>query len=1018
MRTRAVMTFALMLLCLAALWLLTSDVALMQGSGVGARPTATPALPPASYQYTAPSSPEALPDLVVESIRLSPSEPYVDQRVTVQVTIRNVGKVDVERTNNFFLDFYINPETDDLRGLRGDCDGLHSPCYWSVQGYQVKAGEAAVFSLVLEHGFPDMATYNLWAQVDTPTPPELPVGNVIESNEDNNILGPKYLMVRTHNAWVQKDEVNFYSVMANTLEVVPISGTVGIVTNTQGLVIQGDSAMALGIFDEPPRSTWGLSPTIPMTDMVDYNMIEPDLRLNEVVTNDQRIPSIHAQRLQTGKDLVVAVWEDGRNGAIYGKDVYLRWSDDNGVTWQPDAGGIQVNESYEDHDRNDQSHPTVAVAPSGDIVVAWQDHRGTSFDIYVQSFHYDGGTGELLRCDQNGDCAIPVSCDAATEACNFRVDTGANDQDQISPDIAVDKANNFYVAWQDMRNGNNDIFVVRSYYTTTTPCPSSVGGRARLADAHLETTLAPDQVHLCWGADRQMTDFPSTTQQTNPSIDAVQGLKVTGIEYEVVVVEPGPPPVLELVVTGVISEPTAFVVATWVDNREGDDDIYLSYSTDQGKTFGKDMRLNDDKPPNSQNRVAQVQPATAINQWMKVISVAVPTPYEIPAEGEVEVPVTTMHIVWQDFRNSTNAAMDNNPDIYYDAITIEPAAEAEGTSWDLVLTDQGQQKVNDNDKRSWQTQPVWQGEPDVDASPSDPELAESDGYNAFVVWADGRNYGGESTNIDIYFRLFSNVGAPSELIGGNNIVVNDEVRLHNFDVDNPAWSSYRRDVPPPGHQNNPSIASTLIAEWPVVKSGYLYVAWDDDRIADPFQDRNIYFARSCMLYGGRCEPYVAPPGAPPNVPGQGVVYGAGAFVSEIFDSGGLGIRARWYTVDWHAWTDRGTYITLQTRMGNTRQEVLDGDWYPKRFPYPDDAAGKGAPLQGYSAPGQHIEDALGNHCPENCPEARFIQYRVNFWAQDTADDPLLVELHTPFLYDVILHYDQSIIYLPVVFRKG
>ncbi|MGD2207064.1 MAG: hypothetical protein PVH17_09815, partial [Anaerolineae bacterium] len=433
---------------------------------------------------------------------------------------------------------------------------------------------------------------------------------------------------------------------------------------------------------------------------------------------------------------------------------------------------------------------------------------------------------------------------------------------------------------------------------------------------------------------------------------------------------------------------------------------------DLGETFVTDIRLNNDKPANSSNGFDQLTPAVAINQWLKWIVISFDTPFG-RAQGEVLVPVTTMHIVWQDFRNSSGPGVNDDPDIYYTTITVEPDGEY---PWPVVFHQGGQEQVNDNDLRSWQSEPVWQSDPDVAATSSGLVLADSESYNAFVTWADWRNYGGEFDNVDIYFRLFSSVGKPTEFVGGNNVVVNDHARLHDFDVN--TYEDYRLDVPPHARQRHPSVASTLIADWPTIFGGYVYVVWDDDRISDPFVDRNVYLARSNMLFGGHRRDYTAPSGAPPDTPGQGERYGSGAFVSEIFDSGSR--WTRWYIIDWHAVTDDGTYITLQTRMGNSRAEVLASDWYPKRFPYPDDpdSQWKGAPLQGYDAPGQHIQDAVGNTCPKNCPENQYIQYRVNFWGRDTEPDPQVVELHTPFLFDVILHYETHILYLPIVYRDS
>ena len=974
----------LAVLLLLSVW--ASGTAWMASSPLAPRPTATPVSLPADYQPSA-AAPQALPDLVVKSIRVSPASPLVNREATVSVTIQNTGAADVAPGNNFILDFYVNPLTTELKGLRGDY-------YWDVQAYALRAGAEATFSVAWV--FTDTASFNLWAQVDTPTPPELPIGNVQESNEDNNVLGPHYVTARTNYAWVQKDHVDFFTNMASTLDVVPSTGTVGIPENTPGFTINGDSALALGIFDEPPWSTWAISPTLSPAQMIDYNMLEPDIQVNGVVDEDQRSPFVYAEGTR-----VIAVWEDGRKGPIYGKDIFMRWSDDEGQTWYPPAPvvEVQVNDTFNDADLGtDQKHPAVAISPDGKVVVAWQDHRGDSFDIYVQVFDYSGGTP--VRCQPNGDCSVP--CDPATQACNFRVDTGANDQDQILPDIDVDGEGNFYVVWQDHRNGNDDIFTVRSYESVT-PCSTVRDELDYLpALAGTEAQAGIEQPYLCWGGDKMVLDFPSTTNQTTPSVSAVEGVKVIDIEYTV---DPGPPP--KLTVTNVEVEPVTYVAVTWVDNREGDADVYLTYSDNEGATFAVDQRLNDDKAPDTKNGIAQLDPAVAVNQWTKKVTLVVPVGEE-EARAEVELPVTTMHVVWQDFRRSTNDILSNDPDIYYMPITVEPDANP---PHGLVFNLGGQEQVNENDERPWQSGPVWQGDPDVAATGSGLTLAESEGYNAFVVWADSRNYGGLLDNVDVYLRLYSNVGAPTEFVGGNNVMVNNHARNHSFD---PAgYTSYSVDFPPHARQRRPSIGSTLVADWPTILGGYLYVAWDDDRGEDPFVDRNIYVARSNLLFGGHRRVYgsVGDP-APPDAPGQGERYGSGAFVSAIYDSGSS--QSTWYIVDWHAITEVGTYITLQTRIGDTIQEVLDGDWYPKRFPYPDDAISTGAPLQGYSAPGQHIED--GNR--DILPQGRYIQYRVNMWARDAASDPLTTILYTPFLFDVILHYDRPpIIYLPVVARN-
>ncbi|MGD8903793.1 MAG: hypothetical protein PVI67_09525, partial [Anaerolineae bacterium] len=60
-------------------------VAMIGGGGLGAaqspvspRPTATAAVPPPGYTEASPRSPDALPDLIVTDVRVSPESPYVN----------------------------------------------------------------------------------------------------------------------------------------------------------------------------------------------------------------------------------------------------------------------------------------------------------------------------------------------------------------------------------------------------------------------------------------------------------------------------------------------------------------------------------------------------------------------------------------------------------------------------------------------------------------------------------------------------------------------------------------------------------------------------------------------------------------------------------------------------------------------------------------------------------------------------------------------------------------------------
>ncbi len=930
----------------------------------GTRPTPTPApLPPGLTPPTPTGEDQPadeFPNLIVESITTIPVNPLVNVTCTIQVTIKNESDTPLQFTNNFWTDLYVNPQSTNLKGKRGDV-------WWGVQGFYMGARQSYVMTTTWV--FTDAVAQNLWAQVDTPTPSTtygFPRGDVIEQDDDDNIMGPTYVQVKTNSRFVQQNHVDFMRGQFNTLDVVPIPGTLGIITGVPGITITGDSALVLGVFEEPPYR-WGVSAN---TD--DYNAKWPDRLLNsDAITNDQTNPIIAASG-----DYLVAVWQDGRQAPIYGTHIYMTWSADKGETWFTPT--IRVND---DITLTGVLHeyPSVAVADNGDVVVAWQDRRsGKSFDIYVQQYRINPGPPPTLT---------PIGP-------NRRVDTDARDRDQIYPDIAVDAAGNFYIAWQDQRNNNDDIFAVRSE-----------GSGAALQ----------------WDDDTLISDEPTRSKQSNPSIDVIMGIVVTKVDY--VVITPPPPDRPYAVITKVYTQTKPIIVVAWEDWRNGRSDIYIVRSIDNGETYGEDMRVNQD-PLGS--LVGHFDPAIAVTMGMKEITIKIVDPTYGELDAKLVAPIAYVHVVWQDYRNSTTiypSGRGNDPDIYYARISFEPSYENVS---DYIFQLEFEERINSNDHRAWQSGPVWQGYPDIDGQSFYNPTSEKWEYDIYIVWADGRNYGGAENNYDIYLAIKTNATIEKCDYLLNNIVVNDGVKLHNFRPE--INLLYTIDSPPPARQIRPSVTSIPKIAIPVtctlVYPDYIFVVWDDDRVADPFVNRDVYFART----GVTCRhPFLnhvsaGPFAPPPGVPGGGYYYGSGTYVSEILDTGTY--SATWYIVDWHAITRDGTYVTVQTRLGNTITEVLSSDWYPNRnvpipgrWPYPDTPGlSIGAPLEGYDAPGQHIVDAAG----KQWPQARYIQYKVNMWAKggQFGSYPCYYTTQTPQLFDVILHYNvPTRIYLPLILKN-
>jgi hypothetical protein len=120
----------------------------------------------------------SMPDLVVESITHSPTNPVPNQPVTYTVKIKNQG--DAATTIPFYVDFYVDREP------ITDCSDTGTD-WWQVQSLGV--GSTMDLTVTLE-GFSTAGPHNLYAFADTNC-------NVAESQESNNILGPQVLTVES-----------------------------------------------------------------------------------------------------------------------------------------------------------------------------------------------------------------------------------------------------------------------------------------------------------------------------------------------------------------------------------------------------------------------------------------------------------------------------------------------------------------------------------------------------------------------------------------------------------------------------------------------------------------------------------------------------------------------------------------------------------------------------------------------------------------------------------------------------
>ncbi|MBN1885845.1 MAG: T9SS type A sorting domain-containing protein [Candidatus Krumholzibacteriota bacterium] len=128
----------------------------------------------------------------------------------------------------------------------------------------------------------------------------------------------------------------------------------------------------------------------------------------------------------------IVVWRDGRNTST-GYDIYAQKIDGDGnALWT--AGGVPVCTAARDQDL-----PRIALSSDGGVVIVWRDRRALELDIYAQKI-------SLFGFPMWGANGVPVCAAAGDQEC---------------PYLAADPAGGAFVAWEDGRGDDRQIYVQR-----------------------------------------------------------------------------------------------------------------------------------------------------------------------------------------------------------------------------------------------------------------------------------------------------------------------------------------------------------------------------------------------------------------------------------------------------------------------------------------------------------------------------------------------------------------------------
>ncbi len=423
----------------------------------------------------------ALPDLVVEEISFSPDPPLVNRPTLIMVRIRNVGG-SLPITNNFYADLYIEPPQPPEQGQQGDIQ-------WSVQAAWVRSPGQA-YTLTYQYVFTRTRTFNIYAQVDTD-------GNVRESNEGNNIFYRQPPVRVITSKFVRQISAQDFQKGFSNLDLSPITGFVrlnavyeepwqepAIYTGTDRMVndpvysIKTEAKIVKG-----PTDTlyviWtdGRNGPVYNKDIFFAFSTDGGNTWSSDITVCGKYGNQESPALAYHNGKLYAVWEDSRDGANKGYDIYFAYSEDGGLTW------TEVGPINDDQGNARQVNPSIAVNPSnGHIYVVWQDQRNGNNDIYF-AMSKDGGRTWSRNV-------------SVTDYPN------ASQQSQSVPAIAVTPSGRIYVVWEDERNDSGDIFFTWGKECLDPDCPP----------------VDPDYPPVTFHIDQKVNKDEAGAQQSEPTI--------------------------------------------------------------------------------------------------------------------------------------------------------------------------------------------------------------------------------------------------------------------------------------------------------------------------------------------------------------------------------------------------------------------------------------------------------------------------------------------------------------------
>ncbi len=274
-----------------------------------------------------------------------------------------------------------------------------------------------------------------------------------------------------------------------------------------------------------------------------------DPKVNKLISNAAN-DQVNSASVSDGAGGAIIAWQDRRSGSNY--DIYAQRVNASGaVQWTANGMAICSVDS-------DQVNPAIISDGSGGAIIAWQDKRSGSYDIYAQRVNAsgvlqwspstgdsvckvvfdqvniamvsDGSGGALLTWEDYRSNAGPGLADVYAQKINATgvpqwtangVGVCIQGAAQYGPRIISDGSGGAFLTWSDQRAGDFDIYAQRV---------TAIGGLVGIADGVAVCTSGTNQTNpdicsdgaggaiIVWQDSRSTTDIDIWVQRMSPAV--------------------------------------------------------------------------------------------------------------------------------------------------------------------------------------------------------------------------------------------------------------------------------------------------------------------------------------------------------------------------------------------------------------------------------------------------------------------------------------------------------------------